>query len=112
MLIDTTRCFGSVTSPYSSVGCPLVAAPGPDRDEAKNAASWVGVTGALTPATAVTVGAGPGVGPMGTVGAVDAADALALVAGAAESDPLLLHAASAATRARATAADFMCTNRE
>src|SRR4051812_17819810 len=109
MLIDTMRCFGSVTWPYRSVGSPFVAARGPDSDEAKTEASWVGVTGAFTPAIAVTVG--PGVGPGGVESPVVAGpedEVLALAAGDAP-DELLLPAASAAATATTATADFMCT---
>src|SRR4051794_24213888 len=115
MLIDTMRCFGSVTSPYRSVGSPLVAARGPDSDEPKTEASWVGVTGAFTPAIAVTVGPGVepgGVGPTGLVGPEDEALAVGFGDAPDEPDELLLHAASPAATATTATADFMCTKRE
>src|SRR3954463_3991168 len=115
MLIETMRCFGSVTWPYRSVGSPLVAARGPDSDEPKTEASWVGVTGAFPPAIAVTVGPGvgpSGVGPTGVVGPEDEVLAVGLGEAPGESDELLLHAARAAATATTATADFMCIKRE
>src|SRR3954462_5589320 len=96
MLIDTMRCFGSVTWPYRSVGSPLVAARGPDSGEPKTEASWVAVTGAFTPAIAVTVGPGVGPGGVESAGVVGPEDEVLALAAGDEPDERLLHAASEA----------------